>query len=66
MNRSRKITILLCVLVVFCAATFWLTQYEEEKEIIKNSDSIILEANPEGVQTFSWSYAAQDEGKHRR
>ncbi len=61
MNRSKKFTILLCALVVLCIATFALTQYEEEKEIIKNSDSIILEIAPEEIQTFSWSYAAQDE-----
>ncbi len=61
MNRSKKITILLCVLVAFCGATFALTQYEEEKEIIRNSDEIILAVNPEEVQTFSWSYTAQDE-----
>ncbi len=61
MNRSKKFTILLCALVVLCIATFALTQYEEEKEIIKYSDEIILEVNPEDIQTFSWSYAAQDE-----
>ncbi len=61
MNKLKRLSILLCALVVLCIATFVLTQYEEEKEIIKNSDEIILQVNPEEVVSLSWSYAAQDE-----
>lgn len=54
MNRSKKIYILLGVLVVACAATFGVMKYEERKEQIKNSDEIILEISSDSVTSLSW------------
>ncbi len=65
MGKLKKLIILLCVLVAACLATFALTRYEEEKEIIRNSDEIILEVNPEDVQAFSWEYGEENLAFHR-
>lgn len=65
MGKLKKLIVLLCVLVVACIATYALTQYEEEKEIIRNSDEIILQVNPEEVQTFAWEYGEENLSFHR-
>lgn len=57
MNRSKRLSVLLCVLVISCALTLGVSKYEERKEKIKNSDEIILELNSEDVTELSgiWS-----------
>ena len=42
MNRSKRLSILLCVLLIFCVLTLVVSKYEERKEKIKNSDEISL------------------------
>lgn len=54
MKRYKRLGILLGLLVVVCVATFALTQCEEKKEQIKNSDEIILEIPADTVQSLSW------------
>ena len=56
MKRSKRLFILLGILAVFGAATFGVMQYEEKKEEIKNSDEIILEIDPDSVESLSWEY----------
>jgi len=56
MNRSKKLYILLGILLVACAATFGVMQMEEHKEQIKNREDIILELPIDSVQSLSWEY----------
>lgn len=55
MKRSKRLYILLAVLVVACAATFGLMKYEEHKENIKNSDEVILQISSDTVTAVSWT-----------
>ena len=54
MKRSKRLSILLCVLAVCCVLTLGVSKYEERKEKIKNSDEIIMELNSEDVTELSW------------
>ena len=58
MSRSKKITLfsLLGVLAAACIATFIVSRYEEKKEIIKNSDEIILSIPYDSVTALAWEY----------
>lgn len=56
MSRSKKIYVLLGVLLAVCLVTFGVSKYEAHKEEIKNSDEIILELKSEDVTAFSWEY----------
>ena len=56
MSRSKKLYILLGVLVVACVTTLAVTQIAERKEQIKNSGETILELPSESVQSLSWEY----------
>ena len=65
MNRSKRLSVLLCVLVIFCALTLGVSKYEERKEKIKNSDEIILELNSEDVTELSWEYGSEEFAFHK-
>ena len=65
MNRSKRLSILLCVLVIFSALTLGVSKYEERKEKIKNSDEIILELNSEDVTELSWEYESETLAFHK-
>lgn len=54
MKRSKRIILLLVILVVVCIATFALTKYEEKQEEIQTSDAVILEISADEVQSLSW------------
>lgn len=56
MKRSNKLFILLGVLVVCFIITVVVLKTEEKKELIKNTDEIILEVKPEKVTSLAWSY----------
>lgn len=56
MKRSKRIGILLCVLLAACAVTFALMGVEERKEQIKTSGEIIMEVASDSVQSLSWTY----------
>lgn len=65
MNRSKRMIVLLCVLVIACAATFGMMHYEQQKEKIQAKDQVILEIPPEEVQTLSWQYDEESLSFHR-
>lgn len=65
MKRSKRLTILLGVLVVACAATFVLSQYEQRQEEIRNSDEVVLELDTDTVQSLSWEYDARTLAFHK-
>ncbi len=54
MKRNKKIVILLGLLLCISLAAFGVSRYEEQKELIKNSDEIILEVADEDVTALSW------------
>ena len=54
MKRTKKLYILLGVLVVICIATFALSKTEEKKENIKNSDKTVLKVDSDSVNKISW------------
>lgn len=54
MNRNKKIIILLGIFICVSLAAVGVSQYEERKEIIKNSDEIIMEVDQEDVNALSW------------
>ncbi len=54
MKRSRRIYILLGVLVVICIATFAVSQYEERAEEIRMSREVILDLSSEEATAISW------------
>lgn len=65
MNRSKRLSILLCVLVIFCALTLGVSKYEERREKIKNSDEIIMELDSEDVTELSWEYESETFAFHK-
>lgn len=65
MKRSKKIYLLLLVLILACAATFGAMQYESYKEKISNSDEVILEISPDSVQSLSWEYESETLSFHK-
>ena len=54
MKRYKKIVILCVVFVCISLAAFGVRRHEEKKEMIKNSDEIILTVAEEDVKTLSW------------
>ncbi|ALP93715.1 DUF4340 domain-containing protein [Intestinimonas butyriciproducens] len=57
--------ILLGLLLAACAATFGVIRYEEHKEVIRNSDAIVLEIDSDAVQTLSWEYGSETLAFHK-
>ena len=56
MSRSKKLYLLLGILLAVCIATFAISRYEEKKEEIRNSDEIILDIDAGAVDSLSWEY----------
>ena len=65
MKRSKRLIGLLGILGITCVATYGITKYEEEKELIKNSDEIILELDSEKVTALSWEYDEEQLAFHK-
>lgn len=65
MKRSKKLQVLLGVLLVMCVITFGVLKYEEHKEEIKNSDEVILELASEDVTALSWEYESNSLAFHK-
>lgn len=65
MKRSKRLMILLGVLVVACVATFALSRYEEHQEQIQNSDEVVLELDSDAVQSLSWEYDSRTLAFHK-
>ena len=56
MNRSKRLYILIGILAAASAATFAVTRMEDKKEQIKTSGEVVLEIDPESVDSLSWAY----------
>lgn len=54
MKRYKKIGILCVIFVCISLAAFGVKRHEEKKEMIKNSNEIILTVAKEDVKTLSW------------
>lgn len=54
MKRNKKIGILLGIFLCISLAAFGVNKYEEQKELIKNSDEIIMNVAKEEVNALSW------------
>lgn len=65
MKRSKRLYVLLGVLVAVCGLTFAVTKHEEKKEQIKNSDEIILTLAKEDVTALSWKNETTELSFHR-
>lgn len=67
MNRIKKLTSLLCILIVACVATFAVSKYEENKEQIQTSGETILTISTDSVNYISWgedlSFSKEDSWK---
>ena len=65
MRRNKKLMILCGILLCVSLAAFGVSRYEKQKEIIKNSDEIIMEISDETVNVLSWECDTGDFGFHR-
>lgn len=65
MKRSKRIYILLGVLVVACIATFAVIRYEEHKETIRSSEEVILAIPSDSVESLSWEYETRTLSFHK-
>lgn len=54
MKRNKKIGILCGILACVSLAAFGVSKFEEQKEMIKNSDEVILKVNSDEVKALSW------------
>lgn len=54
MKRNKRLGILCGILLCVSLAAFGVSRHEKQKEIIKNSDEIIMEVNNEEVNVLSW------------
>ncbi len=65
MKRYKRLYLLVGVLCAVCVVTFAVSKYEEHKELIQNSDEIVLEVPSDSVQSLSWEYDDRTLGFHR-
>ena len=65
MNRAKRLSILLAVLVVACAATFLVLRMEQQQEQIQTSGETVFSLEPSSVQTLSWTYEDQTLAFHK-
>lgn len=65
MKRAKKLYVLLGIFVLICAVTFAVSKYEEKKELIRNSDEIILSLDTEKITKLSWEYADESLSFHK-
>lgn len=65
MQRAKRIYLLLGVLAVVCAAAFAVTRYQAEQERISNTDEVVLEIDPDTVDSLSWSCEEESLAFHK-
>lgn len=65
MKRSKRLYVMLGILVVICVATFAVMQTEERKEQIKNSGEIVLALSSDDVKSLSWDYGETSLAFHK-
>ena len=56
MKRYKTVFILLGVLIVACITTVIVTKIEEKKELIQNTDEVIVSVDPASVTSLAWEY----------
>ena len=56
MKRAKRLSALVAVLVVVCAAAVAVTQMEERQEQIQATGEIVLELDSDAVTALSWTY----------
>ena len=56
MKRAKRLSALIAVLVVVCAAAVAVTQMEERQEQIQATGEIVLELDSDAVTALSWTY----------
>ena len=56
MYRSKRLIILLAVLIVACGAAFLALNWQEKQEQIQTSGEAVLTIDPEGVTALAWTY----------
>ena len=66
MSRSKKIYVLLGVLLVVCVATLGVSRYEAYKEEIKNSDEVILKLARKALRSTGMIHGCMMTTKHFR
>ncbi len=65
MKRSKRIFILLGILVLCCIAAFAVTAIEEQKEAIRTSEDVIMALEEAQVQSLSWELNETSLAFHR-
>lgn len=65
MQRAKRIYLLLGVLAVVCAAAFAVTRYQAEQERISNTNEVVLEIDPDTVDSLSWSCEEESLAFHK-
>lgn len=65
MQRAKRIYLLLGVLAVVCAAAFAVSRYQEEQERIRNTDEVVLEVDPDTVDSLSWTCEGESLAFHK-
>ncbi len=65
MKRSKKLAVLLGVLLVAVVATVGLSFFREKTEQIKTSGEVVLEIDPDTVTALSWEYQGESLAFHR-
>ena len=65
MKRSKRLCVLLGILLLVCSAAFAVTKHEERKELIKNSGEVILTIDKEAVKTLSWENETESLAFHK-
>jgi len=56
MKRSKRLYVMLGILIAACIATFAVMHTEEKKEKIRNSGEIVLELSSDAVTALSWEH----------
>ena len=55
MKRSNKLLVLVGVLIVVCVLTVVVLKTEQKKELIRTTDEVVLELDPDSVERLAWS-----------
>ena len=65
MKRAKRIYALLGVLAVASVATVLVLNHQEQQEQIRNSGEVVLEVEPDSVQSLSWEYESETLAFHK-
>ena len=65
MKRAKPIYALLGLLAVARVATFLVLNKQEQQEQIRNSGEVVLEVEPDSVQSLSWEYESETLAFHK-